>query len=131
MIVLNFSFNNDTYNTEIDLLEQIDLSRVELNIECLKSFDDDDYYEFDLDKKEYEISKLKFKLTNNKTYEVTFDAQITLSEEKWQKVDENFKKNALGGLIEVEFNLQQDDILFEYEEGFIKDCDGQTELFLD
>ena len=33
MIVLNFSFNNDTYNTEIDLLEQIDLSRVELNIE--------------------------------------------------------------------------------------------------
>ena len=58
MIVLNFSFNNDTYNTEIDLLDQIDLSK-------------------------------------------------------------------------VEFNLEQDGVLFEYEEGFVKDCDGQTELFLD
>ena len=131
MIVLNFSFNNDTYNTEIDLLEQIDLSKVELNIECLKSFDDDDYYEFDLDNNEYEISKLKFNLTSNNTYEVTFEAKITLSEEKWQNVEENFKKNALGGLIEVEFNLEQDGVLFEYEEGFVKDCDGQTELFLD
>mgnify|MGYP006178425053 CR=1 FL=1 len=45
MTILSFSFNNDTYNTEIDLLEHIDLSKVKLNIECLKSFDDEDYYE--------------------------------------------------------------------------------------
>tara|TARA_B100000787_G_scaffold116519_1_gene87011 strand:- start:764 stop:1153 length:390 start_codon:yes stop_codon:yes gene_type:complete len=129
--MLSFSFNNDTYNTEIDLLEHIDLSKVKLNIECLKSFDDEDYYEVDLDKNEYEISKLNFKSTDNNTYEVTFDAKITLSEDKWQNVDEKFKKNALDGLIEVEFNLEQDGKLFEYEEGFLKDCDGQTELFLD
>ncbi len=131
MTMLSFSFNNDTYNTEIDLLEHIDLSKVKLNIECLKSFDDEDYYEVDLDKNEYEISKLNFKSTDNNTYEVTFDAKITLSEDKWQNVDEKFKKNALDGLIEVEFNLEQDGKLFEYEEGFLKDCDGQTELFLD
>tara|TARA_B110000967_G_C18419002_1_gene332904 strand:- start:37 stop:432 length:396 start_codon:yes stop_codon:yes gene_type:complete len=131
MTILSFSFNNDTYNTEIDLLEHIDLSKVKLNIECLKSFDDEDYYEVDLDKNEYEISKLNFKSTDNNTYEVTFDAKITLSEDKWQNVDEKFKKNALDGLIEVEFNLEQDGKLFEYEEGFLKDCDGQTELFLD
>jgi|TARA_B110000261_G_C12796901_1_gene242710 hypothetical protein len=131
MTILSFSFNNDTYNTKIDLLEHIDLSKVKLNIECLKSFDDEDYYEVDLDKNEYEISKLNFKSTDNNTYEVTFDAKITLSEDKWQNVDEKFKKNALDGLIEVEFNLEQDGKLFEYEEGFLKDCDGQTELFLD
>ena len=131
MTILSFSFNNDTYNTEIDLLEHIDLSKVKLNIECLKSFDDEDYYEVDLDKNEYEITKLNFKSTDNNTYEVTFDAKITLSEDKWQNVDEKFKKNALDGLIEVEFNLEQDGKLFEYEEGFLKDCDGQTELFLD
>jgi len=131
MTMLSFSFNNDTYNTEIDLLEHIDLSKVKLNIECLKSFDDEDYYEVDLDKNEYEISKLNFKSTDNNTYEVTFDAKINLSEDKWQNVDEKFKKNALDGLIEVEFNLEQDGKLFEYEEGFLKDCDGQTELFLD
>lgn len=131
MTILSFSFNNDTYNTEIDLLEHIDLTKVKLNIECLKSFDDEDYYEVDLDKNEYEISKLNFKSTDNNTYEVTFDAKITLSEDKWQNVDEKFKKNALDGLIEVEFNLEQDGKLFEYEEGFLKDCDGQTELFLD
>ena len=131
MTILSFSFNNDTYNTEIDLLEHIDLSKVKLNIECLKSFDDEDYYEVDLDKNEYEISKLNFKSTDNNTYEVTFDAKINLSEDKWQNVDEKFKKNALDGLIEVEFNLEQDGKLFEYEEGFLKDCDGQTELFLD
>ena len=131
MTILSFSFNNDTYNTKIDLLEHIDLSKVKLNIECLKSFDDEDYYEVDLDKNEYEISKLNFKSTDNNTYEVTFDAKITLSEDKWQNVDEKFKKNALDGLIEVEFNLEQDGKLFEFEEGFLKDCDGQTELFLD
>ena len=131
MTILSFSFNNDTYNTEIDLLEHIDLSKVKLNIECLKSFDDEDYYEVDLDKNEYEISKLNFKSTDNNTYEVTFDAKINLSEDKWQNVDEKFKKNALDGLIEVEFNLEQDGKLFEYEEGFLKVCDGQTELFLD
>ncbi len=131
MTMLSFSFNNDTYNTEIDLLEHIDLSKVKLNIECLKSFDDEDYYEVDLDKNEYEISKLNFKSTDNNTYEVTFDAKINLSEDKWQNVDAKFKKNALDGLIEVEFNLEQDGKLFEYEEGFLKDCDGQTELFLD
>ena len=131
MTILSFSFNNDTYNTKIDLLEHIDLSKVKLNIECLKSFDDEDYYEVDLDKNEYEISKLNFKSTDNNTYEVTFDAKITLSEDKWQNVDEKFKRNALDGLIEVEFNLEQDGKLFEYEEGFLKDCDGQTELFLD
>ena len=113
------------------MLEHIDLSKVKLNIECLKSFDDEDYYEVDLDKNEYEISKLNFKSTDNNTYEVTFDAKINLSEDKWQNVDEKFKKNALDGLIEVEFNLEQDGKLFEYEEGFLKDCDGQTELFLD
>ena len=131
MTILSFSFNNDTYNTEIDLLEHIDLTKVKLNIECLKSFDDEDYYEVDLDKNEYEISKLNFKSTDNNTYEVTFDAKINLSEDKWQNVDEKFKKNALDGLIEVEFNLEQDGKLFEYEEGFLKVCDGQTELFLD
>ena len=83
------------------------------------------------EKDEYEITKLKFKSNDSDNYEVTFDAKITLSDDKWQKTDENFKKNAMDGLIEVEFNLEEDGELFIYEEGFVKDCDGQTELFVD
>ena len=45
--------------------------------------------------------------------------------------DENFKKNAMDGLIEVEFSLKEDGELFIHEEGFVKDNDGQTELFVD
>jgi hypothetical protein len=131
MPVLSFSFNNDTYNSVIDLIEDIDLEKTSLKIECLKSFDDDDYYELDIEKDEYEITKLKFKSNDSDNYEVTFDAKITLSDDKWQKTDENFKKNAMDGLIEVEFNLEEDGELFIYEEGFVKDCDGQTELFVD
>ena len=51
---------------------------------------------------------------------MTFDAKITLSDDKWQSTDENFKKNAMDGLIEVEFSLEEDGELFLHEEGFVK-----------
>ena len=47
MAVLSFSFNKDTYNSVIDLMEDIDLDNASLKIEYLKSFDDEDYYEDD------------------------------------------------------------------------------------
>ena len=50
---------------------------------------------------------------------------------KFVNGDENFKKNAMDGLIEVEFSLEEDGELFIHEEGFVKDNDGQTELFVD
>jgi len=131
MAVLSFSFNKDTYNSVIDLIEDIDLDNASLKIEYLKSFDDEDYYELDIEEDECEITKLKFKSTDSDTYEVTFDAKITLSDDKWQSTDENFKKNAMDGLIEVEFSLKEDGELFIHEEGFVKDNDGQTELFVD
>ena len=37
----------------------------------------------------------------------------------------------MDGLIEVEFSLKEDGELFIHEEGFVKDNDGQTELFVD
>ena len=115
MAVLSFSFNKDTYNSVIDLIEDIDLDNASLKIEYLKAFDDEDYYELDIEEDECEITKLKFKSTDSDTYEVTFDAKITLSDDKWQSTDENFKKNAMDGLIEVEFSLEEDGELFIQE----------------
>ena len=58
---LTFSYNDDTMNTVIEVLEDnLKVKDSKLKITCLKSFDDEDYYEFDVNEDEYTINNLKF-----------------------------------------------------------------------
>ena len=129
MVNLGFSYNETTYNSKITLIEKIDLEKVNLKIDFLKSFDDEDYYEFE-DFENYEINNLNFKLTDGDTYEVTFDVKMTTSLDNWKNSDENFKKNAIDGRLEVEFSLEDEDKLFFNGEDFQKEYDGLTKLIL-
>ena len=132
MTILTFSYNEDTLNTEIEILDEgLEIKNATLKISYLKSFDDEDYYEFDINENEYEISNLKFKSNGDNCYEVLFNAKITVSNEKWENADENFKKNAESGFIEVEFDIESNGTIYENEEHFEKQSDGQTELFID
>ena len=106
-----------------------DLEKVNLKIDFLKSFDDEDYYEFE-DFENYEINNLNFKLTDGDMYEVTFDVKVTTSYDNWKNADENFKKNAIEGRLEVEFSLEDEDKLFFNGEDFQKEYDGLTKLIL-
>mgnify|MGYP001162282770 CR=1 FL=1 len=129
---LTFAFNDDTLNTEIEILDEtLKLVNATLKISYLKSFDDEDYYEFDIDENEYEITNLKFKNKDDNCYEILFDAKITVSNEKWDNADENFKKNEENGFIEAEFDIENNGKIYENEEHFEKQSDGQTELFID
>ena len=129
MVNLGFSYNETTYNSKITLIEKIDLVKVNLKIDFLKSFDDEDYYEFE-DFENYEINNLNFKLTDGDMYEVTFDVKVTTSYDNWKNADENFKKNAIEGRLEVEFSLEDQDKLFFNGEDFQKEYDGLTKLIL-
>jgi len=129
MVNLGFSYNETTYNSKITLIEKIDLEKVNLKIDFLKSFDDEDYYEFE-DFENYEINNLNFKLTDGDKYEVTFDVKVTTSYDNWKNADENFKKNAIEGRLEVEFSLEDEDKLFFNGEDFQKEYDGLTKLIL-
>ena len=129
MVNLGFSYNETTYNSKITLIEKIDLEKVNLKIDFLKSFDDEDYYEFE-DFENYEINNLNFKLTDGDMYEVTFDVKVTTSYDNWKNADENFKKNAIEGCLEVEFSLEDEDKLFFNGEDFQKEYDGLTKLIL-
>ena len=129
MINIEFSYNENTYNSKIKLIEKIDLERVELKIDFLKSYDDEDYYEFE-DFEDYEISNLSFKLNDVDTYEVTFDVKMTTSFDNWKNSDENFKKNSIDGRLEVEFSLDDGDKLYYNGEDFQKEFDGLTKLIL-
>lgn len=132
MTTLTFAFNEDTYNTEIEVFdEDFDLKNVQLKISYLKSFDDEDYYEFDLDDDDYKISNLQFKSNGDNCYEVLFDAEIKISDDKWESADENFKENAESNVIEVEFYLESNGESYENGEDFEKQTDGQTELYID
>ena len=132
MTILTFAYNEDTHNTEIEILdEDLDVKNATLKIVYLKSFDDEDYYEFDINENEYEISNLQLKSNGDDCYEVLFNAEIKVSDEKWQNADENFKKNAESGFIEVEFDLESNGTIYEDGEHFEKQSDGQTELFID
>jgi hypothetical protein len=129
MVNLGFSYNETTYNSKITLIEKIDLEKVNLKIDFLKSFDDEDYYEFE-DFENYEINNLNFKLTDGDMYEVTFDVKVTTSYDNWKNADENFKRNAIDGRLEVEFSLEDEDKLFFNGEDFQKEYDGLTKLIL-
>ena len=129
MVNLGFSYNETTYNSKITLIEKIDLEKVNLKIDFLKSFDDEDYYEFE-DFENYEINNLNLKLTDGDMYEVTFDVKVTTSYDNWRNADENFKKNAIEGRLEVEFSLEDEDKLFFNGEDFQKEYDGLTKLIL-
>ena len=132
MTILTFAFNEDTLNTEIEILDEaLDIKNAILKIAYLKSFDDEDYYEFDIDENEYEITNLNFKSKNDNCYEVSFNAEVKISNEKWDNVDENFKKNAENGFIEVEFDLESNGEFYECGDHFEKQADGRTELFID
>lgn len=132
MTTLTFAFNEDTLNTEIEILDEaLDINNSILKIAYLKSFNDEDYYEFDIDENEYEITNLKFKSKSGNCYEVLFNAEIKISNEKWDNVDENFKKNGENGFIEVEFDLESNGELYECGDHFEKQSDGLTELFID
>tara|TARA_B100001063_G_C16748500_1_gene548918 strand:+ start:745 stop:1143 length:399 start_codon:yes stop_codon:yes gene_type:complete len=132
MKILTFGYNEDTLNTQIEILdESLNTKKATLNILCLKSFDDEDYYEFDIDEDEYEISNLKFNDLGNNCYEILFNASIKISDEKWENAENKFKKNAEDGFIEVEFDIECDNEMFEEGDHFEKQSDGQTELFID
>jgi len=132
MTTLTFAFNEDTYNTEIEVFdEDFDLKNAQLKLSYLKSFDDEDYYEFDLDDDDYKISNLQFKSNGDNCYEVLFDAEIKISDDKWESADENFKENAESNVIEVEFYLESNGETYENGEDFEKQTDGQTELYID
>ena len=79
---------------------------------------------------EYEISNLQFKSNGDNCYEVLFNAKIKVSDEKWNNANENLKKNAESGFIEVEFDLESNGTIYENGEHFEKQSDGQTELFI-
>ena len=134
---LFFSYNDDTMNTVIEVLkDNLKVKDSKLKITCLKSFDDEDYYEFDVYEDEYTINNLKFENKDDNCWEVKFDALIEIEDSKWQNADSNFKKNAEDGMIEVEFDLEVMDksynlILYEENDHFEKQSDGQTELFID
>ena len=132
MTILTFAYNEDTSNTEIEILDEgLEVKNATLKICYLKSSDDEDYYEFDINEDEYEISNLQFKSNGDNCYEVLFNAKIKVSDEKWKNADENFKKNAESGFIEVEFDLESNDTIYENGDHFEKQSDGQTELFID
>ena len=132
MTILTFAYNEDTLNTVIEVLDEgLELKNVALNIVYLKSFDDEDYYEFDINKDEYEISNLEFRSNDDNCYEVLFSAKIIIKDDKWNNADENFKKNAESGFIEVEFDLENNGTKYENGEHFEKQYDGQTEIFVD
>jgi hypothetical protein len=129
---LTFSYNDDTTNTVIEVLEDnLKVKDSKLKITCLKSFDDEDYYEFDVNEDEYTINNLKFENKDDNCWEVKFEASIEIEDSKWQNADSNFKKNAEDGMIEVEFDLEVDGELYEENDHFEKQSDGQTELFID
>ena len=88
-----------------------------MKISYLKSFDDEDYYEFDINKDEYEISNLEFRSNDDNCYEVLFSAKIIIKDDKWNNADENFKKNAESGFIEVEFDLENNGEKIEVKNG--------------
>ena len=132
MATLSFAFNEDTLNTTIEVLdESLDVNTAILKISYLKSSDDEDYYEFDIDEKECVISDLKFIKTSDNCYEIQFGAKIEISDEKWDGADKKFKENAQEGHIEVEFDLECDGEVFEGWDSFEKHIDGVTELFID
>ena len=134
MPTLTFAFNDDTVNTNFEVLEASLMDKVKdakLKITCLKSYDDDDYYEFDINEDECTISNLEFDDLDDNCWAVSFEAKITVSKDKWEKADSNFKKNAEDGMIEVDFDLEVDGELYELNDHFEKQSDGQTELFID
>tara|TARA_Y200000002_G_scaffold318544_1_gene277531 strand:- start:570 stop:977 length:408 start_codon:yes stop_codon:yes gene_type:complete len=129
MVNIEFSYNENTYNSKIKLIEKIDLDRVKLKIDFLKSFDDEDYYEFE-EFENYKINNLIFKLKDDDTYEVTFDVNMTISFDNWKNSDKNFKKNSMGRRLEVEFSLEDGDKTYYNGEDFQKEYDGLTKLIL-
>jgi len=132
MKLLTFAFNEDTYNTEIKVLDEtLDLKNASLKILYLKSFDDEDYYGFDIEENECEIKNLQFNNTGDNCYEICFDAIIKIDNVKWSNADKNFKDNAENSLIEVVFDLECGDRVFEEGDHFEKQYDGQTELYID
>ena len=90
MINLEFSYNETTYNSKITLIEKIDLEKVNLKIDFLKSFDDEDYYEFE-DFENFEINNLNFKLSDGDMYEVTFDVKYHFIPSESKKESEKAK----------------------------------------
>lgn len=132
MKLLTFGFNEDTYNTQIEVLDEtLDIKNASLKILYLQSFDDEDYYEFDIEENECEIKNLNFNNTGDNSYEIFFDAIIKIDDEKWSNADKNFIDNAESGLIEVVFDLECGDRVFEEGDHFEKQYDGQTELYID
>ena len=134
MPTLTFAFNDNTFNTNFEVLEEALMDKVKdakLKITCLKSYDDDDYYEFDINEDECTISNLEFDDLNDNCWTVSYEAKITISKDKWENADSNFKKNAEDGMIEVDFDLEVDGELYELNDHFEKQSDGQTELFID
>ena len=129
MVNIEFSYNENTYNSKIKLIEKTDLDSVKLKIDFLKSFDDEDYYEFE-EFENYEINNLIFKLKDDDTYEVTFDVNMTISFDNWKNSDKNFKKNSMGGRLEVEFSNENGDKTYYTGEQFQKEYDGLTKLIL-
>lgn len=132
MKLLTFGFNEDTYNTQIKVLDEtLDIKNASLKILYLQSFDDEDYYEFDIEENECEIKNLKFNNTADNCYEIFFDAIIKIDDKKWSNADKNFIDNAESGLIEVVFGFECGDRVFEEGDHFEKQYDGQTELYID
>ena len=71
MKLLTFGFNEDTYNTQIEVLDEtLDIKNASLKILYLQSFDDEDYYEFDIEENECEIKNLNFNNTGDNCYEI-------------------------------------------------------------
>lgn len=134
---LTFSFNESSINTLIEIItpilldENLNVKDTKLKIASLKSFDDDNYYKYDINEDEYTINNLNFADRNNNYWEVTFGALIIIDDKKWKSVDNYFKKNAENGLIKVGFNLEIDGDIFEIDEHFEIETEGQTKLFID
>ena len=73
----------------------------------------------------------KFEETEENCYELKFEASINIDEKRWDQADKKFKECAENGLIEVEFDIENNGDLFEFGDHFEKQTDGQTEMFID
>ena len=74
---------------------------------------------------------MKFEETEENCYELKFEASINIDEKRWDQADKKFKECAENGLIEVEFDIENNGDLFEFGDHFEKQTDGQTEMFID
>mgnify|MGYP006142779095 CR=1 FL=1 len=130
---IKLSYNDETSNTEILWLsEEYNPNELEYVVSCIKSNDDDDYYEVDIRTDQYQIKNLNISkpdASEEDTYEIKYDLIINFSMDEWEEVDEKFKTAAKEREVEVEYSFENSDgDELDQDELYEKQSDGLCEL---